>query len=493
LPLRFFVYNYIGGRHSVIKKKIGQYYQLMPVVSWGGAKMNVNLEHLENSRVKVTVEVDAAKLEEGLAHAYRRVAKRVQIRGFRKGKAPRKIIERYYGASIFYEDALDYLVPQLYEAAVEQTKINPVDQPSCDIHKIEPGEGLSIEFEVDIYPEVELGQYTGLPVEKRIREVTAADIDAELEQLHLQHGELVSVEDRNQVQEGDYVDLDFKGFLEGKPFPGGAASGYTLRIGSGQFIPGFEEQLIGLSIDEEKEVDVTFPEDYHAQELAGKDVTFVVKINGIKKRVLPELNDDFAKDLGDYESLAELKEDIRKRLEERITHGTKHEMENRLIEQIIGSSTIVLPKSMIDQQLDYMMNQFETNLLYSGMTLERYLEHTQKTQEELRGEMEPEAVNQLKRGLILDAIAEKEGISASDEEIDRKIDELAQDSPDPEQARANMESSRNRLANMIRIDKTWDFLIANAQVTEVADEIADSADTGTKGAEPVDDNGPETE
>lgn len=431
--------------------------------------MKVNLEQLENSRVKVTVEVDGAKLEEGLDHAYRHVAKRVQIPGFRKGKAPRKIIERYYGIEIFYEDALDYLVPRLYEAAVEETQINPVDQPSFDINKIEPGEGLSITFEVDVYPEVQLGQYIGLPVEKKIRTVTDADIDAELEQLRLQHSELVTVENRDQIQEGDFVNLDFKGYLEGKPFPGGASAGYTLRIGSGQFIPGFEEQLIGLKVGEEKEIQVTFPEDYHAQHLAGKEVTFAVKINSIKERVLPELNDDFAKDL-EYVSLAELREDIRKRLEEAITHGTKHEMENRLIEQITDSSTIVLPKSMISQQVDYMLNQFQTTLLYSGMTLERYLEQAKKTEAELRSEMEPEAVKQLKRSLILEAVAEKEGISVSDEEIDRKIDEMAQDNANPEQARANLESSRSRLANMIKIDKTWDFLLANAQVTEVPDE-----------------------
>lgn len=432
--------------------------------------MNVNLEQLENSRVKVTVEVDAAKLEEGLDHAYRRVVKRIQIPGFRKGKAPRKIVERHYGVSIFFEDALDYLVPLLYEEAVKETQISPVDQPSFDINKIEPGEGLSIEFEVDVYPEVLLGEYTGLPVEKKIRIVTDAHVEAELEQLRLQHGELVAVDNRDQVQEGDYVNLDFKGFLEGKPFPGGAAAGYTLRIGSGQFIPGFEEQLVGLKTGEEKEIQVTFPEDYHAKELAGKAVTFEVKINGLKERALPELNDDFAKDLGEYETLAELKQDVRKRLEENITHGTKHEMENKLIEQIIDSSTIVLPKSMINQQLDYMLDQFQTTLLYSGMTLERYLEQSKMTEDELRNEMEPEAIQQLKRGLILDAIAEKEGISASDEEIDRKIDELVEDSSNPEQTRANLESSRSRLANMIRIDKTWDFLIANAQVTEVVEQ-----------------------
>lgn len=444
--------------------------------------MNVNLEKLENSRVKLTVEADAAKLEEGLAYAYRTVVRQISIPGFRKGKAPRKIIERYYGESIFFEDALEYLVPQLYEAAVKETEINPVEQPQININKIEPGEGLSIEFEVDVYPEVQLGQYTGLSVEKRIRTVSEADVDQELEQLRLRHSELIAVDSRDDVREGDFVNLDFKGYLDGKPFPGGAAAGYTLEIGSGQFIPGFEEQLVGMKVGEEKDINVTFPEEYHSQELAGKEATFNVKINSIKERLLPELDDEFAKDLGEYETLAELRDSIRERLEAALTAGTKQEMENKLIEQIIENSTFDLPKSMIEQQIEFVFNNFWTNLLYSGMPLEMYLEHTNQTEEELKQEMEPEAIMQLKRSLVLDEISEREGISVSDEEIERKIDELVKDSSNPEQARRNWEANRDRLVNMIRIDKTWDFLIENAEVTEVQvdSEAAEASDEASE-------------
>lgn len=444
--------------------------------------MNVNLEKLENSRVKLTVEADAAKLEEGLAYAYRTVVRQISIPGFRKGKAPRKIIERYYGESIFFEDALEYLVPQLYEAAVKETEINPVEQPQININKIEPGEGLSIEFEVDVYPEVQLGQYTGLPVEKRIRTVSEADVDQELEQLRLRHSELIAVDSRDDVREGDFVNLDFKGYLDGKPFPGGAAAGYTLEIGSGQFIPGFEEQLVGMKVGEEKDINVTFPEEYHSQELAGKEATFNVKINSIKERLLPELDDEFAKDLGEYETLAELRDSIRERLEAALTAGTKQEMENKLIEQIIENSTFDLPKSMIEQQIEFVFNNFRTNLLYSGMPLEMYLEHTNQTEEELKQEMEPEAIMQLKRSLVLDEISEREGISVSDEEIERKIDELVKDSSNPEQVRRNWEANRDRLVNMIRIDKTWDFLIENAEVTEVQvdSEAAEASDEASE-------------
>lgn len=438
--------------------------------------MNVNLEKLENSRVRLTVEADAAKLEEGLAHAYRTVNRQIAIPGFRKGKAPRSIVERYYGVSIFFEDALDYLVPQLYEAAVKETGITPVDQPELDLEKIEPGEGLSLVFEVDVYPEIELGQYKGLSVEKRVRKVDKADVDRELEQLRMQHSELIAVDSRDDVQEGDFANIDFKGYLDGKPFSGGAAAGYTLEIGSGQFIPGFEEQLIGMKVGEEKDINVTFPEQYHSEELAGKEVTFNVKINGLKERSLPELDDEFAKDLGEYETLAELRDSIRERLEASLTRVTKEEMENKLIEQIIENSTINLPRSMIQGQVETMFNNFRFNLMYSGMTLEQYLEFTNQTEEELQKEMEPEAIRQLKRSLILDEVAEQEGISVSDEEIERKIDEMVEESSDPEQTRQNWENSRDRLTTMIKIDKTWDFLFENAEVTEVEVDSEDAAE-----------------
>jgi len=429
--------------------------------------MNVNLERLPNSRVKLTIEADAAKLEEGLEHAYRTVVKRVAIPGFRKGKAPRRILERYYGQSILYEDALDYLLPQLYQAAVEETNIRPVDEPSIKVNKLDTNEGLSVEISVDVFPDVQLGEYKGLPVEKRVRKVTEADVERELERLRLNNSELVAVDDRDTVQNGDFANIDFKGYLDGQPFSGGAAEGYTLEIGSGQFIPGFEEQLIGMKVGEEKEINVTFPENYHRADLAGKPVTFKVKINNLKVRMLPDLDDDFAKDVSEYETLAELKDKIREDLEANNTHVTRQEMENKLIEQIIANSTIELPQSMIDQQTEYVKRMFHTNLLYSGMTWEMYLDITKKTEEEVNEEMRAEAVQQLKRVLILDAVAEKENISVTDEEVEKEISERIANSADPDKARQNLEARRQDLINQLKVEKTWDFLLDNAVITEV--------------------------
>ena len=429
--------------------------------------MNVNLERLPNSRVKLTIEADAAKLEEGLEHAYRTVVKRVAIPGFRKGKAPRRILERYYGQSILYEDALDYLLPQLYQAAVEETNIRPVDEPSIKVNKLDTNEGLSVEISVDVFPDVQLGEYKGLPVEKRVRKVTEEDVERELERLRLNNSELVAVDDRDTVQNGDFANIDFKGYLDGQPFSGGAAEGYTLEIGSGQFIPGFEEQLIGMKVGEEKEINVTFPENYHRADLAGKPVTFKVKINNLKVRMLPDLDDDFAKDVSEYETLAELKDKIREDLEANNTHVTRQEMENKLIEQIIANSTIELPQSMIDQQTEYVKRMFHTNLLYSGMTWEMYLDITKKTEEEVNEEMRAEAVQQLKRVLILDAVAEKENISVTDEEVEKEISERIANSADPDKARQNLEARRQDLINQLKVEKTWDFLLDNAVITEV--------------------------
>lgn len=429
--------------------------------------MDVNLEKLDQSRVKLTIEADADKLEEGLDYAYRKVNKRIIIPGFRKGKAPRQILERHFGQEILYEDALDYLLPKLYQEAVSKKELHPVEQPDIKLNKIEPNEGLSFEVEVDVYPEVELGEYLGLPVEKHIKTVTDKDIDSELEDLRLRHSELMAVDSRKDVQEGDFANIDFKGYLDGQPFPGGAAEGHTLEIGAGRFIPGFEEQLVGMEVGDEKEITLTFPDDYHSPDLAGKETVFSVKINSIKQRVLPELDDEFAKDISEFATLAELREDIRAKLAKAITDETKREMENKLIEQIISNSIIELPNSMIEQQIDYQVNYFRTNLMYSGMNLETYLEYTNKTEDQLRNDMRPAAINQIKRSLLITEIADKEGIMVSEEEINHRIDQFVEESSTSENVRETWETHQDELENMLKIEKTWEFLFNHAEVTEV--------------------------
>lgn len=437
--------------------------------------MDVKLEKMENSRVKLTIEVGADKLEEGLAHAYRKVVKEVTIPGFRKGKAPRPILERQYGQGVLFEDAIDYLLPKLYDAAVEENEIRPVSQPDISLNDINVETGFSFDAEVDVFPEIELGEYKGLAVEKRIVEITDEQIEQELINLQNQHSELIVVDSRDDVQEGDFAIIDFKGFLDGVPFSGGAAEDHNLEIGSGQFIPGFEEQLIGMKVGEEKDIDVTFPENYGSPDLAGKAVVFNVKIKSLKERMLPELDDEFAKDVSEFGTLAELKADIREKLEKSATDGTKREVENKLIEQIIANSTINLPESMIEQQVDFGLNNLSTNLMYSGMTLEMYLEYMQRTEEDLREEIRPDAINQIKSDLLLDEIATKEGFSVSEEEVNSKIDELVEESNNPEQTRTNWEMRKGSVENMIKTEKTWDFLLEHANITEItADQIDDS-------------------
>lgn len=441
--------------------------------------MDVNLEKLENSRVKLTIEVGADKLEEGLVHAYRKVVKEVSIPGFRKGKAPRPILERQYGQGILFEDAIDFLLPQLYDAAVKETEIEPVSQPDIQLNNIEVGEGFSFDAEVDVFPEIEIGEYQGLAVEKRINNITEADINRELEQMRTQNSELIVVDSRDDVQEGDFTVIDFKGFLNGEPFSGGAAEDHTLEIGSGQFIPGFEEQLIGMKLDEEKEINVTFPEDYNSPDLAGKEVTFNVKIKSLKEKNLPELDDNFAKDVSEFGTLAELQADIQEKLEKAATDGTKREMENKLIEQIISNSSIDLPNSMIEQQVNFGLDNLRNNLMYSGMTLEMYLEYMQKTEDELRDEIRPDAITQIKRDLLIEEIANKEGFSISEEEVSTKIDQLAEESPNPEQTRKNWETRQDSVKNMIKVEKTWEFLLEKAEITEVeANEDSESEEQG---------------
>ncbi len=431
--------------------------------------MDITLETLEQSRVKLLIEADANKLEEGLAHAFRKLNRKVTIPGFRKGKAPRNIFERHFGQEALYEDALDYLLPRLYQEALIQKELHPVDQPDIKVNKIEPAEGLSFEAQVDVYPQVELGEYLGLAIEKNIKTVTDEDVDKELDNLRQKHGQLGVVDSRDEVENGDFAIIDFKGYLEGEPFPGGAATGHTLEIGSGNFIPGFEEQLIGMKKGEEKDINVTFPEDYHSQDLAGKEVVFSVTVNDLKERVLPELDDEFAKDC-QFDTLTELKEDIRVKLEKAIAESTKEEMENKLIEQIIENSTIPLPDSMVEQQIDHQLNNLKTNLMYSGMDLETYLHYTNKTEEEFRNDMIPGATTQVKRGLILEEIASKEGISASETEIGERIQELATDYPDPDKGVEMLQSRKDEIANMLKIEKTWELLFENANITEVPEE-----------------------
>lgn len=428
--------------------------------------MKTTLEKLEKSRVRLTVELDAQEFEEGLAKAYTKVVKNVSVPGFRKGRVPRPILERTYGEQILYEDAIDYLLPKAYQAGVEETGINPVDQPDVDIEKIDRNEGIVFKLEVDVYPTVELGEYKEIEAEKEIEVIEDEDVEGVLKSLQERHSELVVVDSRNDVQKGDFVVFDFKGYIDDQPFQGGAAEDYTLEVGSGQFIPGFEDQLIGMKLDEEGEVKVTFPEDYHAEQLAGKEAVFKVKIKSLKEKMIPELDDDFAKDVSEHETLDELKAEIKKDLEEQATRRTKNKLENTLLEKIISNSSIEVPEAMIQRRIDALMQDFAHRVLHLGLTIDQYLDMTQQNKEQIRENFREEAERLIKADLVLEEIVEKEGITIEDEEIDSKIEEMVEGHPDPEAATEQWQVHRESIRLSLEKEKALQLIVNSAVVTE---------------------------
>lgn len=433
--------------------------------------MSTNMVKLENSRVKLTVDIESEGLEKAIDEAYRRTAKKISIPGFRKGKAPRQIIELNYGPDVFLEDALDILLPRAYQQAVEETKIQPVDQPDADVEKIERGVGATLVFEVDVYPEIKLGNYKNLAVERENVAVEDEDVENVLKQQQERSAQLVVVE-RTTIQKGDFVVLDFIGYVDGKPFSGGAAEDQTLEIGAGQFIPGFEEQLIGLEVGATEEIEVTFPTEYHVEQLAGQEATFKVTIKELKEKSLPDLDDEFAKDISEYETLDELKTEIRKNLEDEATRRTTAELENRLLELIAADSEVEIPQSMINHQAEHLLDHFLDNMQRQGINEETYLEITDQSREDLEAEFEPQALTKIMYDLVLEAITELEGITVSEEEVNKKIEEYMDPSVEPgseleENMRNYWNSQRRSIELSIQREKTLQLIVDNAQISEV--------------------------
>lgn len=441
--------------------------------------MKTTMERLENSRVRLTVECDAQAFEEAIQGAYKRVAKRINLPGFRKGRAPRKLIEMNYGPEIFFEDAVDILFPKAYEAALQETGIQPVDQPDVDIDEISQENGVTFKIEVDVYPEVELGTYFGLEAEKEKVNVTDEDVDLVLRDYQERAAELVVVDSRTDVREGDYAVIDFAGYIDGEPFSGGAAEDHLLQIGSGQFIPGFEEQMVGMNVGETKDIVVTFPEEYHAEHLAGKEATFKVTVKELKERVLPELDDEFAKDVSESAStLDELKAEIRKTIEDDLERRTAIKLENTLLDKIAENSKIELPQSMVKHQAQHMAEDYLRNLMYQGITPDRYFEITNTTMEDLAANFEEESARRLRHDLILEAIAKAEGITVSDEEVNEEIERrTAEHEGHEEQARKYFEGQKDSIRIMLERERTIKAIVDNAKITEVEPTPASNADS----------------
>ena len=427
--------------------------------------MNSTITKKENNEVTLQIKVDAGDFEKAVQQAYMKNRKRFNIPGFRKGKAPRKIIEMQYGEGVFYEDAINTLLPVEYDKAIEEHNLEPVDRPNVDIEEIEKGTDLVFTATVTVKPEVTLGEYKGIEVEKVEYNVTDEDVQKELERVRDLNARLVNVEDR-PVQKDDTVIIDYKGFVDGEQFEGGTAENQTLVIGAGQFIPGFEDQLIGAENGAEVEVKVTFPEDYNAEDLAGKEAIFNVNINEIKYKEMPELDDEFAKDVSEFDTLDEYKKDIINKLEENAKKKAENEQREKVLEKVVENVEVDIPEAMVDTEIDNMMRDFDFQLRYQGLDLEKYFQFTNTKYEDLKEQMKDDAYNRVKTSLALEAIGEKESIEVTDEDINEELEKMAkQHNNTVEKLKESLkEENYGYIENTIKVRKTIDLLVENSKI-----------------------------
>lgn len=426
--------------------------------------MSTKLEKLEKSKVKLTIEVSAERFEEGIKDAYNKTKGRIVLPGFRRGKAPRNMIERYYGKEIFFEDAANFVIPDAYEAAIDEHKLDVVSRPEVDVEQIESGKPFIFTAIVAVKPEVQLGEYKGLEIEKIDVEVTDEDIEDELKKRAEQNARSVEITDRS-VEKDDEVTIDFEGFVDGEAFEGGKGEDYPLVIGSGSFIDTFEDQLIGKNINEELEVNVTFPEEYHQAELAGKPAMFKVTIKAIKAKELPEIDDEFAKDTSDFDTLEDYKADIKKSLLENKESSAKQEKQDKLLEKAVENSTMEVPVEMYDNEVDSMVNNFANTMRYQGITLENYLQMTGGNMVTFKESLKPEATKRVDGRLVLEAIAKVENIEVTDEEFNEEIDKMAKmyNMEIDELKKAIGDHEQKNIKEDIATRKALDLLVENAK------------------------------
>ncbi|WP_408007117.1 trigger factor [Pseudalkalibacillus sp. A8] len=428
--------------------------------------MSAKWEKQEGNLGVLTIDVDAERVNEALDQAFKKVVKKVNVPGFRKGKVPRSMFEKRFGVEALYQDALDILLPSAYTQAVEETGIEPVDQPDVDIEQMEKGKNLVFKATVTVKPEVKLGEYKGLEVEKQDSEVTDEDVQEELTALQKKHAEL-AVKEEGKVEKGDTVIIDFAGYVDGEAFEGGTAENYSLEIGSGSFIPGFEEQLEGEEAGAEKDVEVTFPEEYHAEELAGKPATFKVKIHEIKQLELPELDDEFAKDANEeVETLDELKSQIKERLQNDKATQAENEMKDQLVQKASENAEIDVPEAMVNSELDRMMKEFDQRLQMQGMNLDMYSQFSGTSEDQLKEQMKEDAEKRVRTNLTLEAIAEAENIEVSEEEVDEEIKKMAemyQMEVDKMKQMLAMQGGPDLLKGDLKVRKAIDFLVENSK------------------------------
>ncbi len=383
----------------------------------------ISCEKLEKSMVELQFSIDAETFKAAVNNAFKREGKKYAIPGFRKGKAPRHMIEKMYGSDIFHYDAVNDLFPEAYEAAVKEAKIDVVGRPDPEVVSMSEADGVVLKVKVAVKPEVELGEYAGLTVTKEAKNVNEADVDAEVKRMQDRNGRLLTRE--GAAENGDTVDIDFEGFVDGKAFEGGKAEHYALVLGSGSFIPGFEDQVVGHSAGEEFDVNVKFPEEYGAAELAGKDATFKIKLHEVKYKELPALDDDFAKDVSEYDTLDELKDSIRNNIKTNLDKQAEQKVENDLMDQVIANMKADIPDAMVDSRIDELVQDFEYRISQQGLKLADYLKYMGMNIEQFRAQFKEQADKQVKMRLAMEAIVAKEGITASDEEFEEEVKRIA--------------------------------------------------------------------
>ncbi|TCO69844.1 trigger factor [Marinisporobacter balticus] len=426
--------------------------------------MSATVVKKENNEVTLKIIVTAEEFDKGIQKAYSKMKGKFNIPGFRKGKAPRKIIEMQYGVEVFYEEAINAVWPVAYENAIDAHKLEPVDRPSLDVDDIVKGQDVVLNVTVTVKPEATLGDYKGIEVEKKEYNVTDEDVEKEIESLRERNARLIAVE--RPVKSGDTVIMDYAGFVGVEQFEGGTAEKQTLVIGSGQFIPGFEEQLIDVKIGEKVEVKVTFPEEYHSKELAGKDAVFKVKVHEVKEKEMPELDDEFAKDVSEHDTLDALREEIKNKQEEAAKNKAEQEIKNDVIKKVTENVQIDIPEIMVEHQIDDMLNEFGHQLQYQGLNLDTYLQYTETKMEDMREQMKEDAYNRVKTQLTLETIGNLENIEVTEDEVDIELETYAiQYKMELEKFKKTLRTfDYENIKASIKDRKTINFLVENAKI-----------------------------
>ncbi len=433
--------------------------------------MSYTVENLEKSMAKITITVDADAFEEAMVKSYNKNKKNISIQGFRKGKAPRKMVEKLYGPEVFYEDAANFAIPDAYEEAAKESGLEIVSRPEIDVVEIEKGKDFIFTATVAVKPEVTLGDYKGIEVEKKMVKVMAADVNAEIDKVREQNSRMITVENRG-IKKDDTAVIDFEGFVDGEPFQGGKGEDYSLVIGSHSFIDTFEDQLVGKKAGEEVDVNVTFPEEYHEASLKGKPALFKVTVKEIKKKELPKLDDEFASEVSEFETLKEYKASVKKNLTERRKEEAKREKENEVVEKVVENITVELPEPMVDEQTQQMIQEFAGRLSSQGLSFDQYMQMTGMTVDALMGQMKPEAEKRIRTRLALEAIVDAEKIKATAKDIDKEIENMANMYQMEVDKIKEMigDAEKEQIGKDLAVQKAVDFVVKNAVEVEPAEE-----------------------